>query len=237
MYIRHGQASYMSDNYDQLSDLGYEQGRILGRYLLGKNITFDKVYIGPLKRHQQTFDMVQEEYEKVGKEIKQVEYLQMLDEHRAPQALKQSYDQLSARYPNVKEWLEKAKSNPDHAKRYHLKLFDFFMRKWATNDLDIEIPSDIQDWQSFKTEVQKGIDHIVKNNGKGLTIGAFTSGGTISAASAYALDMQDDERIIELNGIVKNTSITEYLFSNGKISLHNFNTIPHLVEEHLITFV
>lgn len=227
----------MSDNYDQLSDLGYEQGRILGRYLIGKNIDFDKVYIGPLKRHQQTFDMVSEEFEKNGKEMKNVEYLLGLDEHRAPQALKQSYDQLAEKYPTVKEWLQRANDDPTEAKKYHLKLFDFFTRKWATNDLNIDISPDIQDWPSFKKEVKKGVEYIIQNNGKGMTIGAFTSGGTISVATAHALNLQDDERIMELNGIVKNTSITEYLFSKGRISLQNFNTTPHLQEEHLVTFV
>ena len=34
--VRHGQASFGKENYDQLSPRGWEQGRILGRWLAGK---------------------------------------------------------------------------------------------------------------------------------------------------------------------------------------------------------
>ena len=34
--IRHGQASFGAENYDALSDAGWEQSRILGRHLLGR---------------------------------------------------------------------------------------------------------------------------------------------------------------------------------------------------------
>ncbi len=34
--VRHGQASFGKENYDQLSPRGWEQGKILGRWLADK---------------------------------------------------------------------------------------------------------------------------------------------------------------------------------------------------------
>ena len=49
--------------------------------------------------------------------------------------------------------------------------------------------------------------------------------------------MQSEEKIMELNGFVKNTSITEYVFSKNRISLRAFNTVPHLRQKELVTYV
>ena len=52
--IRHGQASAHAEDYDQLSELGKIQGRIIGNHLSDKQI--DAIYIGPRKRHLQTYE-------------------------------------------------------------------------------------------------------------------------------------------------------------------------------------
>ena len=48
--IRHGQASFGTDNYDRLSELGCRQSEVLGRYLVHHDIHFDAVYSGELQR-------------------------------------------------------------------------------------------------------------------------------------------------------------------------------------------
>ena len=55
-FVRHGQASIFSDNYDQLSPTGYQQASELGRYFVAENIHFDHAYLGPLLRHEQTLE-------------------------------------------------------------------------------------------------------------------------------------------------------------------------------------
>ena len=39
-FVRHGQASYGSDNYDKLSELGHKQTRLLGEYFKKINYQF-----------------------------------------------------------------------------------------------------------------------------------------------------------------------------------------------------
>src|SRR6267142_1114765 len=54
--VRHGQASFGAEDYDELSDLGAQQSRLLGGWLarLGQPLTC--VVTGSLKRHRQTAD-------------------------------------------------------------------------------------------------------------------------------------------------------------------------------------
>ncbi len=47
--IRHGQASFLSDNYDQLSETGESQAQALGEELTADNIVFDAVFCGDLE--------------------------------------------------------------------------------------------------------------------------------------------------------------------------------------------
>ena len=44
--IRHGQASFGSDNYDQLSEIGRQQAAVLGDYFFNHEIKFDHIIHG-----------------------------------------------------------------------------------------------------------------------------------------------------------------------------------------------
>ena len=55
--VRHGQASFGKENYDQLSPRGWEQGRILGRWLAGK-VEPGAVFGGNLQRHRETVEAI-----------------------------------------------------------------------------------------------------------------------------------------------------------------------------------
>src|SRR6266699_2888221 len=50
LLIRHGQASYGQVDYDRLSERGIAQARAVGEHVG----TLDALYVGPLKRQQQT---------------------------------------------------------------------------------------------------------------------------------------------------------------------------------------
>ena len=64
---------------------------------------------------------------------------------------------------------------------------------------------------------------------------AFTSGGFIGVAVQIALGAPDPSGL-EVNWRVRNSSLTEFLFSRGRLSLDSFNAIPHLDDEALRSF-
>src|SRR6188768_1702336 len=52
--VRHGQASFGADNYDQLSELGHRQCVRLGEYFRFKGVRFDAALVGTLERQKQS---------------------------------------------------------------------------------------------------------------------------------------------------------------------------------------
>ena len=58
--VRHGQASFGADDYDQLSALGQKQSVRLGEYWRERGMTFEAVITGSLKRHRQTWEGIQQ---------------------------------------------------------------------------------------------------------------------------------------------------------------------------------
>ena len=65
-WVRHGQASFGAEDYDQLSDLGKRQSIRLGQYWKQASahrpdaLSFDAVLMGSLKRHRQTWEGIAE---------------------------------------------------------------------------------------------------------------------------------------------------------------------------------
>ena len=53
-FVRHGQASFGTGNYDQLSELGHEQAWLLGEYFREREIRFDHIITGDMVRHRET---------------------------------------------------------------------------------------------------------------------------------------------------------------------------------------
>ncbi len=233
--IRHAQASFMKANYDQLSALGEEQSRVLGRYLAEKQMTFDKIYIGPLKRHWQTAAGVQEIFIEHGLPWPEPILLETLDEHKGMEVMASLMPDLISRFAILQEWKRQAEEQPKKARRYQLLIFNYVMALWAKGELDVR-EHGLAPWSDFRAQVDSAMKQMVSENGKGMKVVAFTSGGTMSAAVGYALKINADEKIVELNGIVQNTAMSTFLFSEDRLTLKSFNELPHL-EEKMITYV
>src|ERR1044071_4730851 len=56
--IRHGQASFGTDNYDQLSQLGRRQVQLLGEHLASSGERIDRIYSGTLQRQREPADLL-----------------------------------------------------------------------------------------------------------------------------------------------------------------------------------
>lgn len=56
LLVRHGQASWGADDYDDLTDRGHEQARLLGVALADRRIAPTTVIHGGMRRHRQTWE-------------------------------------------------------------------------------------------------------------------------------------------------------------------------------------
>ncbi|MFK8009254.1 MAG: histidine phosphatase family protein [Saprospiraceae bacterium] len=232
-FFRHAQASFMSDNYDKLSEHGKKQSEELGKYLVQKEFHFDKIFVGPLQRQKKTFEIVADVFFKNKMTIPEPVFIEELREHSGPRAMRYVFPKLKEANPNIQKLLKIAEENPALKKRNHLLVFQHFMDEWAEGK--IEVP-EVDSWAKFRGKVKTGLGQILENTGKGETIGVFTSGGTISAITAEALKIKEERTVATMNFSVRNTSFTSFLFSQNKFNLLSFNELPHL-EKEMITFV
>lgn len=234
-FIRHAQASYLSDNYDKLSEKGEVQSAELGKYLKFAGLNFNKLYVGPLNRQRKTLEISHDINSSQGVDQPPVQLLEELREHDGPRALKIEYDNLVGSNAMVKAWDDEIRAKPDLIRKNSLKIFEHFIVEWMTDRYSVDHP-EVQPWKEFRSSVNQGVDHILTNTGKKESIGVFTSGGTISAIVAEALGIEDQAKVAELNFLVRNTSITQFEYSRNKFNLLSFNELPHLSKE-LITYV
>jgi broad specificity phosphatase PhoE len=232
-FFRHAQASFLADNYDQLSSHGEKQSFELGKYLVEKDFQFDKIFVGPLSRQKKTFEIVAEVFSKNKLIIPEPIFVDELKEHSGTEAMHFVFPRLKESVPYVKELLDAIVENPSLKKRNMLLAFQFFMEKWSEDKIDVP---EVESWKIFRENVKSGLSQILENTGKGEIIGAFTSGGTISSIAGESLGIKDEKKIVAMNFSVRNTSFTSFLFSKNKFNLLSFNELPHL-EKEMITFI
>ena len=232
--IRHGQASFLQDNYDKLSERGELQSKILGEYWLRTGATFDQVYQGPACRHLRTCEMVAEVYRQAGVRWPQPVTLPELDEYAGIQVVRTFLPGLMETHEDIRalEAEFREAGEQDVAFRLFDKLFARITRMWVAEELD---SPDVEKWKDFCARIDRGIALIRNNAGKNARIAVFTSGGVIAATVRAALDLSP-QRTLEMSWTSRNASYTEFLFSPERFSLASFNNHPHLEDEGLLTY-
>jgi broad specificity phosphatase PhoE len=205
--VRHGQASFGADDYDQLSDLGHKQSVRLGEYFAHKGIRFDGLIAGTLRRHKQTLDGILQGMKHEGEHLS----WDGLNEYDA-QAV------IASVHPHK---LEKPTS-PDMV-RHHFRLLRDGLAQWMAG---VVSPKGMPTYDQFVAGVAGALDHVRANHyGKNVLI--VTSGGPIATAVGYVLGTSP-ETTIDLNLRIRNTSITEFVFTPKRHNLVCFNALPHL---------
>lgn len=231
--IRHGQASFDAEDYDQLSVRGMEQARQLGLHWAKLNLIFDHVHVGPRRRHRQTMEAVAAVYRERGLNWPEAVALPELDEHFGYDVLTRSLPDLMQRDPVIRDMKEKLRKDSDTAQRDYLRLFQKVTRLWVRRELN---RPDLEAWHEFRERVNRGLVTITGGAGSKKKVAAFSSGGPVAAAMGFALNL-DDEKTLDLSWVVRNAAYSEFLFSRGRFSLMTFNAVPHLADPHLLTFI
>jgi broad specificity phosphatase PhoE len=99
-----------------------------------------------------------------------------------------------------------------------------------------EVRSDgVETWRSFHDRVSRGLERMISAEGSGRRIAVFTSGGPTSVAVQLATRAPEPVAI-ELNWRIRNSSLTEIVFSRGRMTLDIFNALPHLDDPRMWTY-
>ena len=231
--VRHGQASFHADDYDQLSTRGMEQARRLALHWAEQNLSFDHVYVGPRLRHRQTMEAVAAVYRDRGLKWPKPVKLRELDEHFGADVLLRSLPDLIRRDPAIREMKEKWRKDSRTAQRDFMRLYQKVARLWVRRELRVP---DLEAWHEFRERVRRGLAKIADAAGSKKRVVAFSSAGPVAAAMGLALNL-DDETTFEVSWTVRNAAYTEFLFSRGRFSLAGFNAVHHLTNPQLLTFI
>ncbi|NJN78142.1 MAG: histidine phosphatase family protein [Saprospiraceae bacterium] len=205
-FFRHAQASYGAENYDKLSPKGELQSAELGKHLAEKQIRFDKIFVGPLERQQHTLSIVNQIYSDKNLILPTPIILPELKEHHGFQATKKVAKPNSIR-STLQNLQSEIEQNPKLHKRNSLLMFQYFIEEWAMGNIEVE---GFESWKTFREKVDLALNTILKATEKSENIGIFTSGGTISAIIATALNMQDEQKVAAMNFSIRNTSFSTF---------------------------
>ncbi|WP_296445648.1 histidine phosphatase family protein [Rhodoferax sp. UBA5149] len=204
--VRHGQASFGAENYDQLSTLGQQQSVRLGEYFRQKGLTFDAVLTGTLRRQQQTYAGIREGG---------------------------GFDLEAQAWPGLNEYDSEAviaaihpcklqKPDTPELYRHHFRLLRDGLTQWMNG---VVSPHGMPSYRDFQQGVISALDHIRKDCDGNVLI--VSSGGPISTAIGHVLGTTP-ETTIELNMRIRNSAISEFAFNPKRHTLLTYNTLPHL---------
>jgi broad specificity phosphatase PhoE len=232
--VRHAQASFHADDYDQLSPLGREQARLLGEFWVRHGTDFDAVYCGPRARQRQTAEIVGSAVTRAGRPWPEPVVLAELDEYDLVGMLRELVPELSRRDPGFAELMDSYGRDEHGPKRMRnfQRVFEALTMHWATA---ASPAAGLEGFAEFRERVGRGLRRLTEVQGSGRRVAAFTSGGVIGTAVRLALDAPD-RTALEVNWRVRNSSLSEFVFTTGRFTLDSFNALPHLEDPALWTY-
>lgn len=221
--IRHGQASFGKADYDQLSERGYTQSRVLGEWLRDKHAP-TALYQGAMKRHRQTLESMSDGF---GDPLPQARTLDGFNEfdHRAViEALRPDWSDQSVMASELAQ-------HPKPARAFQ-QVFSEAVQRWLSGAHDDDYR---ETWDGFRRRVLAALDTAIEQSDGDLWV--VTSGGPISVVIQSLLGL-DDRKALSLNDVIANTSVTQLLFSGEHRSLAVFNNYAHLEQAspELVTY-
>lgn len=206
--IRHGQASWESDDYDQLSELGYKQAAWLGQSWESSGFEPTWSVAGSLKRHAQTavgvIDAIDGDLYDVDPGWNEYDHLALTG-------------------------ASSAADRPSDPKEFQRNL-DASLEAWVGGTGSAAGES----FEEFSGRVLGALEAAVANAGSGQSVAAFTSGGPIALVASHLLT-GGPSLFITLNRVVVNASVTTVMVGRGGTRLLTFNEHTHVPRDG-ITF-
>jgi broad specificity phosphatase PhoE len=209
--IRHGQASFGAENYDQLSPLGCRQAEVTGQYLRDAGIRIDTVYSGDLSRQRETASLAKAQLvdpppHHIDARFNEIDNDAQI-EHLLPAVLE--------RRPELQSLVERGLSSSKDYQKIIEGVFNF----WVSPECQHET---LQSWEDYSSQVREGLRDLMVNEGAGKSVAVFTSGGTIATLVAQSLGL-DGAHTYRFYEPIFNCSVTQLFYSGERVSLSYFN--------------
>jgi len=212
---RHGQASFGSENYDQLSELGLRQCFLLGQWMKQTRQPIDQLKLGDMHRQRQSAEAFMEGY---GARLPQSVDVG-LNEFDHIQVLRVSYPEFSSA-AQLTHFLSKQ----EQPRAVFEKLFDQALLRWMSGAHDADYA---ESWLGFQERVHGSMDRLASDDIDSIV---FSSAGPITVACQKLLSIPDSH-LLHLLSTMLNSSVTRLLKKHGRLKLVGINSVAHL-EQH-----
>jgi broad specificity phosphatase PhoE len=225
--VRHAQAAFGTADYDRLTQIGFAQAQRLGRYFAARNLRFDAVYTGTLRRHRETALGILDHDPAAGSGASPpaaaLECRAGLDEYR-PEALMASLAAAQGAPAPQPPGAAPAATRADAAlMREHFRRLREALLAWTEDRIE---PEGMPPWRDFQQAAVEALVEARRRHPQGNVL-IVSSGGPIGAIVAAALE-SPPQIAIDLNLRIRNTALTEFATSARRHQLLSFNALPHL---------
>ena len=235
--VRHGQASFLATNYDQLSPLGVRQAARLGEVWAQQGVAFDRVVSGTLERQKDTAAEVAQAYARAGAPLPTLHSLAAFDEYDGDAVMRIGLPVMLERNAELRTLYAAFKALPvDEIAARHLafqRVFEVVLTAWVRGETDGRDQAGNESWAGFCARVHGGLDQLLSHRGESIVV--FTSGGVIAVAMQRALGLTP-ETTLQLSFMSRNASASEFLFSGKRFTLSSFNVFQHFEDPAMLTY-
>lgn len=225
LVVRHAQASFASENYDQLSPLGHRQAALLAEWLAHEGAEpYAAVACGSMRRHNETWDAIDRAWRDAGRAPLEAACLPALDEfdHRAVLA---AYSRRTGRGMGA-ETVDVSRPENVRAVYEYLRAA---LAMWSSGALDDALD---EGFHAFKARVRSAAAELARLAAEHPRVLVVTSGGVKAQLAGVALGLADG-RAAELALSVRNTGLSEFGVVGGRLVLASWNALPHLAAHEL----
>ncbi len=207
--IRHGQASWGAEDYDELSERGVRQAALLGMAWEASDWGPTAAISGSMRRHTQTA-------------------IAAID----ASGRGEGYDVDAGWNEYDHGWLTDrlAEARPTLTPQEFQPLLDASLASWMDGTLT-EASTPYSEWHSG---VLGALERTLAAAGPGQDVVVFTSGGPIATVVSHLLT-GDDSLFIRLNAVIVNASVTTVINGSTGPRMLSFNEHTHLPRD-LVTF-
>lgn len=218
--VRHGQASFGKENYDQLSEKGHKQCRILAEHLIRTGLSFDAVYAGDMARQKDTAREMSTVYRAHDRNLPELCIMPEFNEYSSRDIIMAHIEDVVQEDPRLKKDMESFYVD----KKAFQRVFEKIMVRWISGEID---KPGVVRWRDFCERVQSGLRKVMAENCRKKKVLICTSGGPISAAVQMALGLSD-EKALRIAWHLINASVTTFVYDNDRVELTAFNHTAHL---------
>jgi broad specificity phosphatase PhoE len=228
--IRHAQASFGKPDYDELSERGFYQARLLADFFEQTGRTFEALYCGEMKRHRDTAAALSQK-PALFSGNPEPRLLPEFNEFDMAMVVNLQLPRLIREKPSLEAELENLFTDP----HVLYQVLNLTLSRWINNPEGLE---GVETWPAFTRRVREGLNRIIRESGKGKTVALVTSGGPLAALLQKALSLPDLDAV-DLAWQIRNASVSTFKFTEQRFTLSSYNSVAYLElqrDSSLITY-